>query len=84
MAYCEVLSCQKLGWKNKYSCKGVSKKHNDLHFQHYKDVLDLFLKTRKDSELEGEDVDKAKNVRFRVYDQGMVTCEQSKLGLYAS
>ena len=29
---------------DKYSCKGVSKKHNDLHFQHYKDVLDVFLK----------------------------------------
>ena len=25
---------------DKYSCKGVSKKHNDLHFQRYKSVLD--------------------------------------------
>ena len=24
--------------ENKYSCKGVSKKHNDLYFQRYKDV----------------------------------------------
>ena len=55
-----------------------------MHFQHYKDVLDLLLKTRRDSELEGEDVDKAKNVGFRVYHQGMVTYEQNKLGLYAS
>ena len=29
--------------KNKYSCEGVSKKHNDLYFQRYKDVLDVFL-----------------------------------------
>ena len=66
--------------ENKYSCKGVSKKHNDLHF---KDVLDFFLKTRRDSELEGKDIDKAENVGFRVYDQGMVTYEQNKLGLSA-
>ena len=69
--------------ENKYSCKGVSKKHNDLHFQRYKDVLDVFLKTRRDSELEGKDIDKAKNVGFRVYDQGIVTYEQNKLGLSA-
>ena len=31
--------------KNKYSCKGVSKKHNDLHFQCYEKVLDIFPKT---------------------------------------
>ena len=69
--------------ENKYSCKGVSKKHNDLHFQRYKDVLDVFLKTRRDSELEEKDIDKAKNVGFRVYDQGVVTYEQNKLGLSA-
>ena len=69
--------------QNKYSCKGVSKKHNDLHFQRYKDALDVFLKTRGDSELEGEAIDKAKNVGFRVYDQGIVTYEQSNLGLSA-
>ena len=67
--------------ENKYSCKGVSKKNNDLHFQRYKDVLDVFLKTRRDSELEEKDIDKAKNVGFRVYDQGVVTYEQNKLGL---
>ena len=61
--------------KTKYSYKVVSKKHNDLHFQRYKDVLDVFLKTRRDSELEGKDIDKAKNVGFRAYDQGMVTYE---------
>ena len=38
--------------ENKYSCKGVSKQNNDLHFQRYKDFLDDFLKTRRDSELE--------------------------------
>ena len=41
--------------ENKYSCKGVSKKRNDLYFQRYKEVLDVFLKTRIDSELEGKD-----------------------------
>ena len=48
-----------------YSCKGVSQKHNDLYFQSYKNVLDVFLKTRRDSELEEKDIDKAKNVDFR-------------------
>ena len=69
--------------ENKYSCKGVSKKHNDLHFQRYKDVLDVFLKTRRDTELEEKDIDKAKNMGFRVYDKGVVTYEQNKLGLSA-
>ena len=69
--------------EDKYSCKGVSKNHNVLHFQRYKDVLDVFLKTRRDSELEGKDIDKAKNVGFMVYDQGIVTYEQNKLGLSA-
>ena len=59
--------------ENKYSCKGVSKKHNDLNFQPYKEVLDVFPKTRIDSELEGKDIDKAKSLGFRVYDQGIVT-----------
>ena len=69
--------------ENKYSCKGVSKLNNDLHFQRYKDVLDVFLKTSREGELEEKDVDKAKNVGFRVYDQGVVTYEQNKLGLSA-
>ena len=69
--------------RNKYSCKVVSKKHNDLHFQRYKDALDVFLKTRRDIELEEKDIDKAKNVGFRVYDQGVVTYEQNKVGLSA-
>ena len=66
--------------ENKYSCKGVSKKHNDLYLQRYKDVLNVFLKARRGSKLEGKDIDKAKNVGFRVYDQGMLTDEQNKLG----
>ena len=69
--------------ENKYSYKGVLQKHNDLHFQRYKNVLDVFLKIRRDSELEEKDIDKAKNVGFRVYDQGVVTYEQNKLGLSA-
>ena len=68
---------------NKYSCKGVSKKHNDLHFQRYKEVLDVFLKARIDSKLEGKDIVKAKNIGFRVYDQDMVIYEQNKLRLSA-
>ena len=67
--------------KNKYSCKGVSKKHNDLHFQRYKDVSDVLLRTVRDSELEEKDIDKTKNVSFRVYDQGIVIYEQNKLDL---
>ena len=67
--------------KNKYSCKGVSKKHNELHFQRYKDVSDVLLRTVRDGELEEKDIDKTKNVGFRVYDQGIVTYEQNKLDL---
>ena len=43
--------------------------------------MDDFLNARRDSELEEKDIDKAKNVGFRVYDQGVVTYEQSKLRL---
>ena len=34
-----------------------------------------------DSELGEKDIDKAKKVGFRVYDQGIVTYEQNRLGL---
>ena len=69
--------------QNKYSCKGVSKKHNDLYFHRYKEALDVFLNTRIDSELEGKDIDKVKSMGFRAYDQGIVTYQQNKLGLSA-
>ena len=49
-------------------------------FRAIKISWDVFLKTRSNSELEGKDIDKAKNVRFRVYDQGIVTYEQNKFG----
>ena len=52
-----------------------------MYFQRYKDVLDVFLKTRRNSELEEKDIDKAKNVGLRVHDQGVVKYEQNKLGL---
>ena len=65
------------------AAKGVSKQNNDLHFQRSKDALDDLLKTRRDTELEEKDIDKVKNVGFRVYDQGAVTYEQNKLGLSA-
>ena len=82
-AKCYLVQDQiKIG-ENKYSCKGVSKKHNDLYFQRYKDVLDVFLKARIDSELEGKDIDKAKNIGFRVYDQGIATYAQNKPDLSA-
>ena len=68
---------------DKYNCKGVSKKHNDLYFQRYEDAFDIFLKTRRDTELEEKEIDMAKNVGFRVYNQGVVTYEQKKLGLCA-
>ena len=41
--------------ENKYSCKGVSKKHNDLYRKRYKGVLDIFLKARRYCELEGKE-----------------------------
>ena len=69
--------------QNKYRCKGVSKKHNDFYFQRYKDVLDVFLKTRIDNELEGKDIDETNNIGFGVYYQGIVTYEQKKFGLSA-
>ena len=43
--------------------------------------MDIFLRPRRDSGLEEKDIDKAKNVDFRIYDQGVVTYEQNKLGL---
>ena len=76
-AKCYLVQNETLNEK-KYSCKGISKQNNDQHFQRYKDV---FLKIRRDSELEEKDIDKAKNVGFWVYDQGVVTYEQNNLGL---
>ena len=64
--------------ENKYSCKGVSKKQNDMCFKRYKDVRDIFQNM---SEL--QEVDKAINKGFRVHEQGMMTYEQNKLGLSA-
>ena len=64
--------------KNKYSCKGVSKKQNDMCFKRYKDVLNIF------QNMSGlQEVDKAIKKGFRVHDQGMVTYEQIRLGLSA-
>ena len=45
--------------------------------------MDVFLNARTDSELGEKDIDKAKNMGFRVYDQSVVTYEQNKLGLSA-
>ena len=43
--------------------------------------MDDFLNARRDSELEEKDIDKAKNVGLRVYNQSVVTYKQNKLGL---
>ena len=39
--------------ENKYSCKGTSKKHNDLHLEHQK-MLDIFHKAATASDYNGE------------------------------
>ena len=59
----------------------VFHRHIGLYFQRCKNALDVFLKTRRDSELEEKDIDKAKNVGLRVYNQSVVTYKQNKLGL---
>ena len=78
-AKCYLVQDQNKIGKNKYSSKSVSKQHNDLYFECYEGVLDVFQKTRLDSELEEEDIGKAKNVGFRVYVQDIVTYEQKSL-----
>ena len=54
----------------KYSCKGMSKKQNEMTWGRYMAAL------------KGE-LDTGKNTGFRVHDQGMITYEQNKLGLSA-
>ena len=44
--------------------------------------MDAFIKSRTDTELEEKDIDKAKNVGFRVCDQGVVTYEQKTSSVY--
>ena len=70
--------------EDKYSCKGISKKQNAMTFQRYKDNLEVSIKLSLDQNFKSLDtIDKVKNTGFRVYDQGMVTYEQVKLGLSA-
>lgn len=54
-----------------------------MRFEFFEEVLDFFNKTVLASELEGRDINKANNVGFRVYDQGMVIYEQNKFRLSA-
>ena len=54
----------------KYSCKGMSKEQNEMTWQRYMNALKGKLDT-------------GKNTGFRVYEKGMVTYEQNKLGLSA-
>ena len=54
----------------KYSCKGMSKKQNEMTWERYMAALN------------GE-LDTGKNTGFRVHEKGMVTYEQNKLGLSA-
>ena len=64
--------------ENKYSCKGVLKKQNDMCFKRCKDVLDIF------QNMSGlQEVDKAKNTGFRIHEQGIITYKQNKLDLSA-
>ena len=65
VAYCQMLPCSKCNWKNKSSCKDVSKRQNDLYFQLYKGVLNVFQKTRIDSELKGERYWQSQECRFQ-------------------
>ena len=46
-------------------------------------MVGAFYKTAIASKLEGRDIDKSKNVGFRVYDQDIVTFDKNKLGLSA-
>ena len=55
----------KIRLRKKYSCKSVSNKHNDLYFERYKDVLDVFHKTGIASKLQVKD--KVKNVGLQFF-----------------
>ena len=55
----------------------------NLYFEHYRNMVGAFYKTAIASKLEGRDIDKSKNVGFRVYDQDIVTFDKNKLGLSA-
>ena len=72
-AKCCLIQNQNKIKKNGYSCKGISKKHNNLNFELYKDVLDFRQKIGTESGLKEKDIDKTKNIGFTVYDQGVVT-----------
>ena len=54
----------------KFSCKGVSRRHNEMNWERYRKALLGSL-------------DKARNIGFRKRDNHIVTYEQSKLGLSA-
>ena len=70
--------------KNKYNCKGVSKNHNDLNFERYEDLLDVFLKTRIDRHwIRRWRYWQSQEFRLTVYDQGIVTHDQNKPRLSA-
>ena len=56
--------------KVKFSCKGVSRRQNEMNWERYKKALFGSL-------------DKARNIGFRKRDNHIVTYEQSKLGLSA-
>ena len=64
--------------KRKSIVAKVSRRRKMTCFKRYKDVLDIFQNM---SAL--QDVVKAINKGFRVYEQGMLTYEQNKLGLSA-
>ena len=56
--------------KKKFSCKGVNKRQNEMGWDRYLEALH-------------GSIDTATNTGFRVWDQGVVTYTQRKLGLSA-
>ena len=58
------------GSNKKFSCKGVSRRQNEMNWERYRKALFGSL-------------DKARNIGFRKRDNHIVTYEQSKLGLSA-
>ena len=68
---CEAEVKKKKCTCTKFSCKGVSKKQNEMSFDRYKACLNHV------------GVDKASNTGFRVHEHGVVTYQQAKLGLSA-
>ena len=76
--------CRLLLSANLFKMKiSVSKKQNYLHFEPYKEVLDVFYETVLVCQWKWVDILKPGNADCRVYNHDIVTYEQDKLGLPA-